>query len=588
LGSPQSGVFTATLSTASGPAVVTFPLAPGFFTSGSFGPVSGTSNSTPVTVTGYMSADSTFFYANLTPASTERQFIYGGQAVPASSPLLTTAPTSAQLYTFTLQQDAALQSPIPFITQSTGGNIPNPSISPHYVIAPANSVFGAFNPNTNPNVTGTRSLQASLAINGQGTAQSSALVVQTGSFFTSSDPPNSVAGDGVIRGSYQAAAVGGASPVPVRIGSGAATVADGNGNNIFGTGTGSQPIAGFVLDQNQYNANLNFVPNQNANQIPLGSTTTTPYAFNQPATATPLTPTTQLGTRTTQLSPNAYQGYFGGIMNTGVPGSPYTTYAATGTATVQTNATTNRVQATFMGADAFAPAGTNDLTVQFGGFTGTSRSRSTFVDDARYAALEDPDTPSQVNGNNIDPATGARLAMVSSGVVSNSLLPPGGLCSSCSFLQWGYWTGSLDTQNPPGTTIRQDVGHLNFWVVGTPSVTLPATGVGTFSGNAIGSVVNNGANYIAAGQFTNMYNFGTHSGSFAINNFDGKNVSGTVNGLNAGYSGTLSGSGLSGSATGTFFGNLPGNPATETGGNFALKSLAGPPYLASGIFAGKR
>jgi hypothetical protein len=47
----------------------------------------------------------------------------------------------------------------------------------------------------------------------------------------------------------------------------------------------------------------------------------------------------------------------------------------------------------------------------------------------------------------------------------------------------------------------------------------------------------------------------------------------------------LSGSGLTGSAKGSFFGNLPGNPATETGGNFALQ---GPAYLASGIFAGHR
>jgi hypothetical protein len=87
------------------------------------------------------------------------------------------------------------------------------------------------------------------------------------------------------------------------------------------------------------------------------------------------------------------------------------------------------------------------------------------------------------------------------------------------------------------------------------------------------------------GGFTNTYNFGNHTGAFTISNFDGKTVSWTVNGVGAGYSGSLSGSGLSGSAKGSFFGNLPGNPATETGGNFALQ---GPAYLASGIFAGHR
>ena len=575
-GQPANGVFAAAL----GPGSIQFPLAPGSTSPGfvNFGPAGTASPFGQFTGTSYMAPDSTFFYANLTPTAPaiqqERGFIFGGQPVPSNSPFITTAPGSPQLYTYTLQQDAALQSPIPFITQSTGGNIPNPSISPFYVVAPAQSPFGAFNSTTNPSAIGTRSLQASLAINGTGAAQTSALVVQTGSFFTSTDT-GTVAGDGVVRGSFAA----NGTTAPVRIGSGAATVPDGNGNNIFGTGTGSLPISGFVLDQNQYNTNQNFVPNQVANQIPLGGTAST-YAFNQPATPTA---STGFGTRTTQTT----TGYFGGVMYPVVGGSVGSPYAVAGTTSVQTNATNNRVGATFTGSD---PFGTNTLTVQFGGFTGTSRSRSTFVDDTRYAALENPDTASQVNGVNIqlngDPTQASRVAMVTSGVVPSNTLLPNGLCNSCQFLQWGYWTGALDTPNTAGTAvIRQDVAHINPWVAGVVSTSLPATGIGTFSGNAFGSVVNSGASYLASGGFTNTYNFGNHTGAFTIGNFDGKTVSGTVNGLGAGYSGALSGSGLTGSANGSFFGNLPGNPATETGGNFALR---GPSYLASGIFAGHR
>ena len=575
-GQPANGVFAAAL----GPGSIQFPLAPGSTSPGfvNFGPAGTASPFGQFTGTSYMAPDSTFFYANLTPIAPaiqqERGFIFGGQPVPSNSPFITTAPGSTQLYTYTLQQDAALQSPIPFITQSTGGYIPNPSISPYYVVAPAQSPFGAFNSTTNPSATGTRSLQASLAINGTGAAQTSALVVQTGSFFTSTDT-GTVAADGVVRGSFAA----NGTTAPVRIGSGAATVPDGNGNNIFGTGTGSLPISGFVLDQNQYNTNQNFVPNQVANQVPLGGTAST-YAFNQPATPTA---GTSFGTRTTQTT----TGYFGGVMYPVVGGSVGSPYAVAGATSVQTNATNNRVGATFTGSD---PFGTNTLTVQFGGFTGTSRSRSTFVDDARYAALENPDTASQVNGVNIqlngDPTQASRVAMVTSGVVPSNTLLPNGLCSSCQFLQWGYWTGALDTPNTAGTAvIRQDVAHINPWVAGVVSTSLPATGIGTFSGNAFGSVVNSGASYLASGGFTNTYNFGNHTGAFTISNFDGKTVSGTVNGLGAGYSGALSGSGLTGSANGSFFGNLPGNPATETGGNFALR---GPSYLASGIFAGHR
>ena len=115
---------------------------------------------------------------------------------------------------------------------------------------------------------------------------------------------------------------------------------------------------------------------------------------------------------------------------------------------------------------------------------------------------------------------------------------------------------------------------------------MPAAGVGSFSGNALGSVVNGGKSYLAAGAFTNTYNFGTRSGAFAINNFDTRNFSGTVKGAGTGYAGSLTGpAGFTGAAAGTFFGNIPGFPASETGGSFALK---GPAYLAAGVFAGAR
>ncbi len=587
VGEPLMGVFTATLATVNGPVVVKFPLAPGSVKPGfvNFGPAGTASTFGPVTGTSYMSPNSTFFYANLTPVApalaSNRGFIFGGQPVPSTSPLLTTAPGQPQLYTFALQQDAALQSPIPFITQSTGGNIANPSVSPLYVVAPGQSVFGSFNAKTNPNVTAPHTLQASLAINGAGASQSSALVVQTGAFFTSSDN-GAVVADGVIRGSYLA---NGTSP-PVQIRSGAATVPNGNGGNIFGTGTGSLPISGFVLDQNQYNTSDNFVPNKTAVQTPLGGTSSN-YAFNQPATPT-VTPSTQFGVRTPGTT--TYSGSFGGIMYPVVGGKLASPYAATGTTSVTTDATNNRVAATFTGADAFNAKGAT-LAVQFGSITGNGRSRSAFVDNARYAALENPVTPSQVNGVNIrlngDPTQASQIALVSSGVVSNNLLPSGGLCAQCQFLQWGYWTGTLDTPNAAETAVvRQDAAHINTWVAGIPSITLPATGTGSFSGNALGSVVNGGASYLAAGQFTNTYNFGTHTGAFAINNFDTRSFKGTVTGVGAGYSGALTGpAGFGGSANGTFFGNIPGNPATETGGNFALK---GPAYLASGVFAGIR
>jgi hypothetical protein len=184
---------------------------------------------------------------------------------------------------------------------------------------------------------------------------------------------------------------------------------------------------------------------------------------------------------------------------------------------------------------------------------------------------------------------------IASGIVLSNTLLSNGLCNSCQFLQWGYRTSALDTHNTAGTGgVRQDVAHINTWIAGVPSVTLPATGVGTFSGNALGSVVNNGASYLASGGFTNTYNFGNHTGMFgsAISTarpFPGRSTA-SARGIRALCRVPVSlvrprGFGQGGSAKGSFFGNLPGNPATETGGNFALQ---GPAYLASGIFAGHR
>ena len=565
----QNGIFTASLG---GLGNLSFPLVPGV---ASFGPANTSSPAGPLTGTSFLSPDNTFFYADLQAPGfpTGRGFIFGGQPVNQS---FYAATGNARIFAFDVQPDAALQSPIPFITNNTGGNIPNPSVSPYYVVAPAGSGFGAFNPNTNPGAAGTGTLQASLGISGQGANQSSALVVNVGNIVTSSDRGNPVVGSGILRGSF--AANGTSSPV--QINSSSATVPDGLNNNFFG----SNAISGFVVDQNGYNGNLNF-QQQLATQTPYGGTQTN-YAFNQPVTASTL-PSGVGASRTSQ----ALFGFFGGIMypRNGSVGAlpPYA--IGIGTAGVATDAVNNSVFAAFAGVDNF---GTNTL-VQLGfGSVGTSSTgTSTFIDDKNFAAVESADQISSVTPNvsaqqSASPSQ-SRLAMVTSGTVPTNPLLPNGLCQQCQFLQWGYWTGVVDTLNAAGTAVvRQDLAHINTWIAGIPAVNIPTTGVGTFTGNALGSVFNNGASYLASGGFTNNYNFGTQAGTVAISNFDGRNFSGAVQATGNGYYlGNLSGSGLTGQAFGQFYG--PGAP--ETGGMFGVHSPAGvPTYLASGIFAGRR
>jgi hypothetical protein len=117
-----------------------------------------------------------------------------------------------------------------------------------------------------------------------------------------------------------------------------------------------------------------------------------------------------------------------------------------------------------------------------------------------------------------------------------------------------------------------------------------------FSGMAVGLVYDPGKAsnpvYSAAGQFTANYNFTQRSGRLDITNFDGKSFGGTVK---AGadwrsYSGNVSGSNVTGSAAGSFYGNRTAGGQLQvpqnTAGNFNVSGGGG--YTASGIFAGSR
>jgi len=121
-----------------------------------------------------------------------------------------------------------------------------------------------------------------------------------------------------------------------------------------------------------------------------------------------------------------------------------------------------------------------------------------------------------------------------------------------------------------------------FLFGGVPTVTMPTSGVGTFSGIANGAISNNGAAYSASSPFTETYNFGSNSGQLQINNFDGASYVSNLSGSGNTYSGSLLGVT---SRTGSVNGGFYGTSAAETGGTFSINSITGPRYVATGIFA---
>ena len=193
-----------------------------------------------------------------------------------------------------------------------------------------------------------------------------------------------------------------------------------------------------------------------ATEVPISGAATA-YGFAQPVLSAPLNGVG--ANRTTQ----ELRGSFGGLMYTTAQSNPY---SLSGNAVINTDAATNRVQATLSGnALPSQAAGVSAVTMQYGGLTGTAGSQA-FIDDRNFAALESQMNTQQmvVNGSTTQPT--GQLYFVSSGAAGapTSLLPTGTSYCQCQFLQWGYWGGDLTSSNPSAPRI--DRGGINTWVAG--------------------------------------------------------------------------------------------------------------------------
>ena len=140
-------------------------------------------------------------------------------------------------------------------------------------------------------------------------------------------------------------------------------------------------------------------------------------------TATALPAAVGSTTRTTQT----LTGYFGGVMNTTALAQPY---AITGTTTLSTDATANRVTASFATDAAVVSATGGPSQLQYGGTTGNSA----FINDSIYGA--EPETPA-AERSTLPVELGCRAAAER----AVQRLP-----MQCQYLQWGYWGGDVSSQ----------------------------------------------------------------------------------------------------------------------------------------------
>jgi hypothetical protein len=190
------------------------------------------------------------------------------------------------------------------------------------------------------------------------------------------------------------------------------------------------------------------------------------------------------------------------------------------------------------------------------------------------------------------------VAYTQSSVTGQTLLASDPLCDQCAFFEWGTFSTEVSFSNGQGTTqyIDQIAG---YWVSGDLASTsqidkLAKLGApATYNGYVLGNVIigNDGRTYNATGDLFMGWNFGTRSGELQISNFDNQNFEGGLtfggdltqvpSGANQ-FTGSLSGSSLTGSATGSFV-RGPDSPVQGVIGDWNV-SRSG--YRATGIFAG--
>ncbi|WP_172450104.1 FecR domain-containing protein [Rhizobium sp. TH135] len=175
--------------------------------------------------------------------------------------------------------------------------------------------------------------------------------------------------------------------------------------------------------------------------------------------------------------------------------------------------------------------------------------------------------------------------MVSSAVVAAKIFDDNSsaeICNSCDFMTWGWWGKQSGPES--GYSV-----HLGNWIVGKQVEIIPSsvTGTATYSGHAVGTVVNDGSQYIATGDLSATMDFGARRGTIEISDFDGKATFGAEVSFESGANAvsTLTSTsmiGIATSVTGAFASNGT-DPVKGIMGNFTATDGT---WSSTGIFAG--
>ena len=543
---------------------VSFPSTPGTFSVASFTPFD------TVTGTGFLTADSEFVFYNLTEAGNpaNRQLLFAGVPV-------TTIPTTGFFF-YDDRPDFLLDSNVPFVPRDSGG-----SLTPVDDDGGAVIIWDASAPGAHRAAGGVKIVFNQDALTSP-TTQDSVISLWIGEVLIDSLTGEPFL-DALLRGSARLD-----TQQQVHF-------FDGPVGTINTEGDAGDPSGHFFGGDTPYY----FVAFGFSNSGSALSSATFPGIADgfgagetdyQPAVVYLRDLDETIETRTTRT----LRGYSGGVSQDIV----ISTGALLGTSdfqntnsdpadiTIDTNAATNKLAATFKVSDQLSPF--DPFVVTFGDFSASSTGHSVFLEDDGFGAIESP-----VGGTTVDGVSVVDFSyMVTDEVDNDSLLPAGVFECDCKFLAWGFWGVDL-LDNLGG--VRDSI-HLAQWVAGdvASDVQISAlTGTATYNGHAIATVISNSDVYTAIGGFNMTVDFDSPASStFAISDFDGGSFSGAgltfgnVSGLNI-FDGSLTGAGVhlgvNGSMRGSFMKDLAGDSTAAEAG--AHRRVSNGTYTANGIIA---
>lgn len=389
--------------------------------------------------------------------------------------------------------------------------------------------------NSNPDIAA-KALQAWIVIDGTGAAQKSAIGVTTGNIELASDGVSyHFVGD--RGGSQQLDATDGSTAYSGTVAS-AATAS--GGTSVFGSNGQN-----LVLTNDLDDANSTFTDAPNYG-------TSTPSGNTDFATAHVANLVSTDQSVSTSYAGKTLTGY--NSVARSVNGSAV---LLAGTTSMTFNGTNGTFSANFKKFDTDGNLYNDEI-----GFT-DSYGGAVYLDDDAFASSGSHHRNYVVN------AALAPVKIFDGGTSSD-------LCT-CSYLSWGWW-GEAENVDSAITS-----AHMGNWVIGdiTDNVDMPASGTATYSGHAVGTVLNGGAQYIATGDLAASVDFAARTGNVNVTGFDGQSFGSSVSFAS---SSTFTGTNGTTSLTGSFV----NNGALVAEGMIGAFTTSSGGWSASGIFAGDR